>query len=250
MTTTKIIRILRALQKLFYKHRVFMHTEKYCDAGQGYCFSTYPLWYRIGITSDQLYLIGDEPSWGASHVPYITPAIIDSEFACRAKAAEGGYVGVSEHGLLSDSFLRVFKNILSKYNIRFLVMHKDVLSGKREYYGCKYEGDPRNWQSQMLVGDDVIVTATGVLCGETFGDMIDILTGKSVGLQRCAAIYRIKALRDTLKDLDACFEISEDCLTVHTAEDSNAYDFLSHVNLEEGLNAAVLSELLEGHANE
>lgn len=246
MSTAKVIRILECLQKLFYKHRVFMHTEKYCDAGQGYCYATYPLWYRIGITSDKLYLIGNEPNWGASGVPYITPAVIDSEFENRAEVAKGGYGGGSEHGPISDSFLRVFKHILSKYNIRFCVMHKDVLSGKREYYGCEYEGDPMDWQSQMLIGDNVVVTVTGVLCGETFGDMISILTGKPVRLQRCAAVYRVKALRDTLKDLDACFEFGANYLTVHTSEYANAYDLFSPVNLREGLSAAVLSDVIEG----
>lgn len=246
MSTAKVIRILECLQKLFYKHSVFMHTEKYCDSGQGYCCATYPLWYRIGITSDKLYLIGDDPAWGASHVPYITPAIIDSEFAHRAEVAKGGYGGSHDHGPVSDSFLRTFKNILSKYNIRFCVMHKDVLSGKREYYGCQSEGDPRAWQSQMLIGDDIIVTATGVLCGETFGDMIDILNGRPVGLQRCAAVYRVKALRNTLKDLGFCLEINQDCLTIHTPRGANAYDFVSCVALDKGLDADVLSDVIEG----
>ena len=246
MSTAKVIRILQCLQKLFYKHCVFMHTEKYCDAGQGYCHATYPLWYRIGITSDKLYLIGDDPSWGASCAPYVTPAIIDSEFAHRDEVAKGGYGGSHDHGPVSDSFLRTFKNILSKYDIRFCVMHKDVLSGKREYYGCKYEGDPRDWQSQMLIGDNVVVTVTGVLCGETFGDMISILTGQPVGLQRCAAVYMVKVLRNTLRDLGFCLEINQDCLTIHTAQDANAYDFLSCVALDEGLDAGVLSDVIEG----
>lgn len=245
MTTTKIIRILRILQRLFYKHRVFMHTEKYCDFGQGYCNATYPLWYRIGITSDKLYLIGGDPAWGASCVPYITPAIIDSEFAHRAEIAKGGYGGSHDHGPVSGSFLRTFKNILSKYNIRFCVMHKDVLSGKREYYGCKYEGDPRDWQSQMLIGDNVVVTATGVLCGETFGDMISILTGKPVGLQRCAAVYRVKALRDLLNDLDFRFELRDDLLAVFTKPETHEYGFFSCASLEAGVDASILSDLIE-----